>query len=117
MSIDGERGAKICRQVFLAEMMGIEKNPSGADEYTQGRCLRAASDQIWLQRFRTGDLSCSDLICAGRPPLTLRPQVDAFLQKYLFASAGIITKHFLTTVSTIKTVPQRELGMKKFSQR
>jgi hypothetical protein len=43
--IDGERGTKICRQVLLAERMGIEKNPLKADEHTQGRCLWAVSDQ------------------------------------------------------------------------
>jgi hypothetical protein len=44
-TIDGERGAKICRQVFLAERIGIEKDPSRADEHTRRRCVRAVSDQ------------------------------------------------------------------------
>jgi hypothetical protein len=56
------------------------------------------------------DLSCSDLSRAGQPPLTLGPQVEAFLQKYPFASARIIAKHFLATVSTVKEILQRELG-------
>jgi hypothetical protein len=60
--------------------------------------------KIGLQRFRTGDLSCSDLPRAGRPLLTLRPQVEAFLQKYPFASARIIAKHFLMTVSIVKEI-------------
>jgi transposase len=72
--------------------------------------------KIWLQRFRTGDLSCSDLHCAGRPPLTLEPQVEAFLRKCPFASARIIAKHFLTTVSPVNEILQRELGMRKISR-
>jgi hypothetical protein len=45
MVIDGESGTKIYRHVFLAERIGIERNPSGADEHTRKRCLRAVSDQ------------------------------------------------------------------------
>jgi hypothetical protein len=45
VTIDGERETKICHHVFRAEGMRIEKDPSGADEHTQGRCLRAVSDQ------------------------------------------------------------------------
>jgi transposase len=63
--------------------------------------------KIWLQRFRTGDLSCSDSPRAGRPPLTLGPQVEAFLQKYPFASVHIIAKHFLTTASTLKNSSEK----------
>jgi hypothetical protein len=39
------------------------------------------------------------------------------MQKYPFASARVIAKHFLTTVPTIKGILQRELGIRKFLQR
>jgi hypothetical protein len=39
------------------------------------------------------------------------------MQKYPFASARVIAQHFLTTVSTIRDILQRELGMRKFSLR
>jgi hypothetical protein len=71
---------------------------------------------IRLQRFRTRDLSCSDLPRAERPPLTLGRQVEAFLQKYPFANASIIAKHFLRTASTVTETLQRELGTRKFSR-
>jgi hypothetical protein len=73
--------------------------------------------KIWLQPFRTGDLSRSDLIRAGRPPLTLGPHVEVFLQKYLFVNAWIIAKHFLATASTVEEIHQGELRMRKFSRR
>jgi hypothetical protein len=38
------------------------------------------------------------------------------MQKYPFASARVITQHFLATVPTIKDILQRELGMRKFSR-
>jgi hypothetical protein len=72
--------------------------------------------KIELQRFRTGNLSCNDLPRARRPPLTLGPQVEAFLQKYPFARP-IIAKHFLTTAPTVQEMIQRELGMRKFLRR
>jgi hypothetical protein len=78
---------------------------------------RLSQIKISLQRFRTGDLSCGDLPRAERPPLTLGLQVEPFLQKYLFASARIIAKHFLTTASIVKEILQRELRMRKFSRR
>jgi hypothetical protein len=45
VGIDGERGTKICRQVLLAERMGIEKDPLKADGHHRERCLWAVSDQ------------------------------------------------------------------------
>jgi hypothetical protein len=63
---------------------------------------RMSQIKIWLQRFRTEDLSCNDLTRAGPLPLTLGPQVEAFLQRYPFASARIIAKHFVTTVFPVK---------------
>jgi hypothetical protein len=39
------------------------------------------------------------------------------MQKYPFASARVIAQHFLTTVSTVNDILQRELGMTKFSRR
>jgi hypothetical protein len=73
--------------------------------------------KIWLQKFRNGDLSCKDSPRSGRPLLTLRSQLEAFMQKYPFASARVITQHFLKTVPTIKNILQRELGMRTFSRR
>jgi transposase len=73
--------------------------------------------KIWLQKFRNGDLSCKDSPRSGRPLLTLGPQLEAFMQKYPFASARVITQHFFTTVPMINEIIQRELGMKKFSRR
>jgi hypothetical protein len=58
-----------------------------------------------------------------RPPtgrsttLDFGAQLEAFLQKYPFASARIITKHFLVNPHTVKEILQRELGMRIFSRR
>jgi hypothetical protein len=73
--------------------------------------------KIWFQKFRNGDLSCKDSPRSGRHLLTLWPQLEAFMQKYPFASARVIAQHFITTVLTIKDILQRELGMRRFSRR
>jgi transposase len=73
--------------------------------------------KIWLQKFRNGDLSCKDSPRSGRPLLTLEPQLEAFMQKYPFASARVIAQHFLTTVPTVKDILQKELGMRKILRR
>jgi hypothetical protein len=72
--------------------------------------------KTWFQKFRNGDLSSKDSPRSGRPLLTLEPRLEAFMQKYPFARATVIAQHFLTTVPTIKDIPQKELGMRKFSR-
>jgi hypothetical protein len=72
--------------------------------------------KIWLQTFRSGNVPCKNLPQPDRPPLTLGPQLEAFLRKYPFANAPAIAKHFLTIVPIIKDILRRKLGMKKFSR-
>jgi hypothetical protein len=60
--------------------------------------------KIWLQKFRNGDLSCKDSPRSGRRLVILWPQLEAFMQKYPFASARVIAQHFLTTVPRIKDI-------------
>jgi hypothetical protein len=72
--------------------------------------------KIWLQKFRNSDLSCKDSPRSGRPLLALGPPLEAFMQKYPFASARVIAQHFLTMVPTIKDILQRGFGMRKFSR-
>jgi hypothetical protein len=73
--------------------------------------------KIWLQRFNSSDFPCTDLPSPDRPPLTVGTQLEAFLHKYPFTSAGAITEHFMTTVLVVKEILQRKLGMRKFSRR
>jgi transposase len=87
------------------------KSTLGDDSYAVSQI------EIWLQKFSNGGFSRKDSPRSGRPLLTLGPQLEAFIQKYPFASARVIAEHFLTTVPTIKAIIQRELGMRQFSRR
>jgi hypothetical protein len=73
--------------------------------------------KISLRRVERGDFPCTDIPPRGRRPLTWDRQSQAFLQKYPFASARAIAKHFLTTVPTVKEILQRTLVTRKFSRR
>jgi hypothetical protein len=73
--------------------------------------------KIWLQKFKNSDLACKNSPRSGRSLLTLGTQLEAFMQKHPFASARVISQHFLTTAPPIKDILQRELGMRKFSRR
>jgi hypothetical protein len=69
--------------------------------------------KIWLRKFRNGDLSSKGVPDPGRRALTLERQLRTFLEEYRFASVRVIAQHFLTTIPTITSIFQRELGMKK----
>jgi hypothetical protein len=86
-------------------------SPLGDDSYGVSQI------KIWLQLFRNGNLSCKDSPRSERPLLTLEPRLEAFMQKYPFASDRVIAQHFLTTVPTIKDILQRELAVRKCSRR
>jgi transposase len=113
LTIDGEGGAKIRDEIYRAERLGAKRiheelmSTLGDDSYAVSQI------KIWLQKFRNGDSSFKDSLHSGRPLLTLGPQLEAFMQKYPFASARVIAQNFLTTVPTIKDILQRELGMRK----
>jgi hypothetical protein len=82
VTIDGEKGTKICPSVFRAEKMGIKKINQKLMSTLGDSDSGLSQIKILLQRFRTRDLSCSNRPRAGRSLLTLGRQVDAFLQKY-----------------------------------
>jgi hypothetical protein len=64
-----------------------------------------------------GVSSCKEAPRTRRPPLTLQPQLAAFLQKYPFANAPVLAQPFLTSVPAIKEILRGQLGLNKFSRR
>jgi hypothetical protein len=117
LTADREGGAKIPNEIFLAERLGRQKNTWKLMTRLGNDSYRVSQIKTWLQKFWNRDLSYKDSPRSGRPLLTLGPQFDASVQKYPFASARVITQHFLTTVPTIKDILQRETGVRKFSRR
>jgi hypothetical protein len=114
--IDEERGTKICHQVFLAERVGIEKDPSGVDKHSEMMPTGWLRSKSGCRSSEPGIFHAVTFRMRDDHP-DFRPQVEAFLQRYLFASVRTIAKHFLIIASTVKGILQRELGMRQFSRR
>jgi hypothetical protein len=72
--------------------------------------------KIWLQKFKSGDVFSQDALRIGRPPLTLGPQLAAFVQNCLCASRHRLAQHFLTNLPMITKILPRD-GIEKFSLR
>jgi hypothetical protein len=71
----------------------------------------------YLRRFREGDTSCEDRKRARRPFTSLGDVFSKFLSKYSLASANNIASHFDISVSTVKYLLARELGLRKLPRR
>jgi hypothetical protein len=79
-------------------------------------CYSPAAIERWLARFREGDLSCADHSRSGRPVIDISELLRAFLDKFPFASANRMSKHFRIALGTIMKIIRRGLGLKKFSR-
>jgi hypothetical protein len=73
--------------------------------------------QELLRRFKSGDLSCGDEERPGRPLISLGPALQRFLKKFSFANTRVMTEHFSMDRATIKSILDRELGLRKFNRR
>jgi hypothetical protein len=114
-TINGERGTKIRHSLFLDQRLGRERIHQELVTTLRDDAYGASEVKTWFQKFRNRDISCKDVPRPGPPPLTLAPQLRTFLEEYPFVSARVNARHFLPTVPTIRDIPQRELGMRKFS--
>jgi transposase len=81
----------------------------------QGSALSRATVKPWLRKFKSSDLSCLDENRRGRPLTILGPVLKKFLDKYPFASAKVLSRHFDISPPTVKEILHRELGLKRYS--
>jgi hypothetical protein len=75
-------------------------------------CYSSASIEHWLARFREDDLSCADHSRSGGSVIDISECLRAFLDKFPFARANIMSKHFRRVRGTIMETLQRDLGLK-----
>jgi hypothetical protein len=83
----------------------------------QGSALPRATVKRWLRKFKSGDLSCLDENRPDRPLTILERVLKKFLDKYSFASAKALSRHFDISPPTVKKILHRELGLKKYSRK
>jgi transposase len=79
----------------------------------QGSALSRATTKRWLRKLKSGDLSCLDENRPCRLVTILEPVLRKFLDKYPFASAKVLSRHFGISPPTVKKILHRELGPKK----
>jgi hypothetical protein len=80
-------------------------------------CSGPAATERWFARFREGDLSCAGHSRSGRAVIDSSECLRAFLDKFPFVSANVMSKHFRIARGTIMEILQRDLGLKTFSCR
>jgi hypothetical protein len=76
-------------------------------------CYSPAVIERWFARFREGDLSCAGHSRSGRPMIDISECLRAFFDKFPFANANMMSRHFRIVRGTIMKILQRNLGLKK----
>jgi transposase len=71
----------------------------------------------WINKFETGDLSCDEYARPGRRTKILGQVLQKFLERYPFARAKVISRHFRISAATLKEILGREPGLNKFGRR
>jgi transposase len=71
----------------------------------------------WLRHFREGNTSCKGRNIAGRPLAILGDVLSKFVSKYPFGLVKNIASDFDISVSTVKHLRARELGLRKFTRK
>jgi hypothetical protein len=71
----------------------------------------------WCTRLTAGDLTCSDQLRTDRHRHMLTTDLSQFLQECFFGTARQLAEHFNKSKHNIKTILERELGLRKFSRR
>jgi hypothetical protein len=80
-------------------------------------CYSPVAIGPWLAPFREDHLSCADHYRSRRPVIDISECVLDFLNKFPFASANMMSKHFRMARGTIMEILQRDLRLKTFSPR
>jgi hypothetical protein len=83
----------------------------------QDNAISLCTIKNWPKRFTSGDLSCGDEERPGRPLISMGPALQRFLKKFPFASARPMARHFSVDRVTVKSILDRELGLRRFARR
>jgi hypothetical protein len=109
---DRERGAKIPRQRFLDEELGLNNNPSRTRDHTRSWCIRSIQNQNLAPEIRKRRLVMYGCSTHRAAALDLGAAPYSISLKVSFSSTQILAQHFRTSVPTIKDVLQTELGLR-----
>jgi hypothetical protein len=83
----------------------------------QDNAISLSTVKNWLERFKSGKFSCGDEERTGRPLISFGPALHCFLKKFPFASAWVMAGNFSVDRTTIKSILDQELCLRKFTRR
>jgi transposase len=83
----------------------------------QNNAISLSTVKNWVRRFKSCDHSCGDEERPGRPLISMDPALQHFLKKFSFASARLMAGHFSVCQAAIKSILDRELGLRKYTRR
>jgi transposase len=82
-----------------------------------GSVMSISTVKRWTRKFKNGDLFCDDDSRPGWPTSMLGSVLQQFLDRYPFSSAKVLSRHFRISLSTVKEILTRGVGLQKFSRR
>jgi hypothetical protein len=83
----------------------------------QDNTISLSTVKNWLRRFKSGELSCGDEERPGRLLISLGLALQGFLKTVSFSNARVMTGHFSVDRVTIKSLLDRDLGLRNTTRR
>mgnify|MGYP001073832873 CR=1 FL=1 len=108
---------RIVIKFFYLKGLGYKKTHQELEEVLHESAISLSTVKRWIQRFKSGDLTCQDLERSGRPQIDLSESILAILNDFPFASAKYISKRLYCSTNTIISNLENNLGYKRFIRR
>jgi hypothetical protein len=83
----------------------------------QENAISLSKIKNWLRQFKFGVLFCGDEERPRTPQISLDRTLQCFLKKFPFVNVRVMTGNFSVDWFTIKSIFDRELGLRKFTRR
>jgi hypothetical protein len=112
-----ESEQRVVIKFLWMKALGARRSHTKSTRVLGDECYSSAVIERWLARFRESDLSCAHHSRSGRPVIGISECLRVFFDKFSFARANMMSKHFSIAREAIMEILQRDLGLKKFSRR
>jgi hypothetical protein len=70
----------------------------------------------WIGRFKTGDSSCQDHCCTGRPSSDLAEALCNLLKEFPFAPSKFLAGRLVASKVTMARVLRNDLGLREYAR-
>lgn len=111
------REQRIVIKYFFLKGWGYKKITTELTDTLEDDALSMSTIQRWVNRFKSGDLSCNDLEREGRPNLDISDTISAILQDEPYSTAKSIASRLCCSVPTVIFNLTDVLHLKRFIRR